>query len=139
MLCLYSTLIAQANEAPPTTMRYLALGDSYTIGESVSTAQRWPLQLQRLLHEGGIQLTRPEIIAATGWTTTDLRNAIGDTDPPGPYALVTLLIGVNNQFQGLSQEDYGKELAALIDLSIELTAGQPRRVLVVSIPDWVSA
>ena len=81
---------------------YLALGDSYTIGESVTEPARWPVQLVKVLEEKNIFIDSPEIIAKTGWTTTDLKKGIDDTILNFPYDWVSLLIGVNNQFQGKS-------------------------------------
>ena len=113
------------------TSRYLALGDSYTIGESVAEADRWPNQLARKLN-----IPQPVIIAKTGWTTDELNAAIDKADPHGPYDLVTLLIGVNNQYRGRDAEQYRREFAALLQRAIGFAGGNPRRVVVVSIPDW---
>ena len=111
--------------------RYLALGDSYTIGESVREADRWPNQLAR-----AIGIAQPEIIAKTGWTTDELSAAIDKADPKGPYDLVTLLIGVNNQYRGRDAEQYRKEFVALLNRSIAFAGGNASHVVVVSIPDW---
>jgi lysophospholipase L1-like esterase len=111
--------------------RFLALGDSYTIGESVAVADRWPNQLAVKL-----DIANPEIIAKTGWTTDELSSAIDAAKPQGPYALVTLLIGVNNQYRGRDAEQYRKEFAALLHRAIAFAGGDPKRVVVVSIPDW---
>jgi lysophospholipase L1-like esterase len=116
--------------------RVLALGDSYTIGESVAVADRWPNQLARALPAKGIAVADPEIIAKTGWTTDELSSAIDAAKPRGPYALVTLLIGVNNQYRGRSAEQYRTEFAALLQRAIGFAGGDPKRVVVVSIPDW---
>ena len=89
-----------------------------------------------LLRGRNVLVSDPEIIAETGWTTGDLRAALHTLNPRGPYDLVTLLIGVNNQFQGLSRSDYQRELAGLIAQSVKLTGNQPGHVLIVSIPDW---
>lgn len=110
--------------------RYLALGDSYTIGESVAPEQRFPVQLARELGIG-----EPLIIARTGWTTDELNAAIDAAAPQGPYDLVTLLIGVNNQYRGRSIDEYRTQFAALLQRAIGF-AGSPRKVVVVSIPDW---
>jgi len=110
---------------------YLALGDSYTIGESVAEDERWPNQLAR-----AIGLDKPLIIAKTGWTTDELSAAIDKADPRGPYDLVTLLIGVNNQYRGRDAEQYRREFAALLARAIGFAGGNPSRVVVVSIPDW---
>ena len=108
-------------------MRILALGDSYTIGEGVAPGERWPNQLG---------LGEPEIIARTGWTTDELNAAIDAAHPRGPYDLVTLLIGVNNQYRGRDADEYRREFAALLQRAIGFAGGDASRVLVVSIPDW---
>jgi lysophospholipase L1-like esterase len=117
-------------------MRFLALGDSYTIGESVPAAERWPMQLARRLREAGVYMENPLIIAATGWTTDELADALAQRDPRGPFELVSLLIGVNNQYRGRDLEEYRAQFAALLQQAIGLAGGDPRRVLVLSIPDW---
>ncbi|MGI8926600.1 MAG: GDSL-type esterase/lipase family protein [Tepidiformaceae bacterium] len=119
---------------PP--MRFLALGDSYPIGEGVQPAERWPLQLAALLRGEGLDVPDPEIIAATGWTTAELAQALDAARPRGPYALVSLLIGVNNQYKGLPLGEYAREFEALLARAIALAGGEPSRVLVLSIPDW---
>jgi lysophospholipase L1-like esterase len=121
--------LACATDRP--ARRYLALGDSYTIGESVAESDRWPNQLAN-----AIGLPQPEIIAKTGWTTDELSAAIDKADPHGPYSLVTLLIGVNNQYRGRDAEQYRREFDALLQRTIGFAGGEPQRVVVVSIPDW---
>src|SRR6185369_933663 len=98
---------------PPATTRYLALGDSYTIGESVPAEERFPVQLAKELKIG-----EPLIIARTGWTTDELNAAIDKEDPHGPYDLVTLLIGVNNQYRGRSADEYRQQFAGLLHRAI---------------------
>ena len=115
---------------------FLALGDSYTIGESVPESQRWPVQLAEALRAEGIDVGNVDIIARTGWRTDDLDAAITRTNPKGPYDLVTLLIGVNNQYQGRSLEQYRKEFPALLTRAVGLAGGKPERVIVLSIPDY---
>jgi lysophospholipase L1-like esterase len=117
-------------------MRFLALGDSYTIGEGVAEGDRWPVRLAALLRERGAAVGDPQIIARTGWTTDELSAAIDDADPRGPYALVTLLIGVNNQYRARSAEEYRGEFAELLRRAIGFAGGDASRVVVVSIPDW---
>lgn len=112
-------------------VRYLALGDSYTIGESVSPSERFPVQLARELNLG-----EPQIIARTGWTTDELNAAIDAANVQGPFELVTLLIGVNNQYRGRDAEQYRGEFAALLQRAIGFAGNRPSRVVVVSIPDW---
>jgi lysophospholipase L1-like esterase len=127
---------ADPTTTEPGPSRLLALGDSYTIGEGVLEAQRWPEQLAaRLRDEGRVEVS-VEIVARTGWTTSDLDAGIDTADPEGPYDLVTLLIGVNNQFRGLDLEAYRGEFDGLLQRAIGLAGDDPARVLVVSIPDW---
>lgn len=117
-------------------IRFLALGDSYTIGESVEATERWPVQLATMLRESGFDVDEPEIIARAGWTTDDLEAAISTADPRGAYGLVSLLIGVNNQYRGRPLDEYRTEFRALLGRAIGFASGVPGRVLVLSIPDW---
>lgn len=130
----FTMILGMIKATPPA--RVLALGDSYTIGESVAVADRWPNQLARALRARRVSVAEPEIIAKTGWTTDELSAAIDKADPHGPYALVTLLIGVNNQYRGRSEEQYRTEFAALLHRAIGFAGGDAKRVVVVSIPDW---
>ena len=116
--------------------RYLALGDSYTIGEGVDAAERWPVRLAALLRARGIVVAEPEIVARTGWTTDELDVAIDEAAPRGPYALVSLLIGVNNQYRGGAEPIYRSEFTALLRRAIGFAGGDASRVVVLSIPDW---
>ena len=116
--------------------RFLALGDSYTIGESVPESERWPVQLAARLRERGITVREPEIVARTGWTAVELAEGIRSAAPRGPFALVTLLIGVNDQYRGHALEEYRRELVALLDQAVRFAGGTPSRVVVLSIPDW---
>jgi undecaprenyl-diphosphatase len=111
--------------------RYLALGDSYTIGESVDVSERFPVQLARAMN-----LSEPQIIAKTGWTTDELNAAIDAANPQGPFDLVTLLIGVNNQYRGRSADEYRTQFTALLQRAIGFAGGNASHVIVVSIPDW---
>lgn len=117
------------------TFRFLALGDSYTIGESVSTSERWPVQLAARLTEKGIN-TELNMIARTGWTTIELWNAIRQNPPQGTYDLVTLLIGVNDEYRGGSTAQYRQDFRFLLGKAIHYAANDPRHVIVLSIPDW---
>jgi lysophospholipase L1-like esterase len=115
--------------------RYLALGDSYTVGESVSAEERWPNQLARLLEANEIQ-TQVTIIARTGWTTSELWQGIQAGDIQPPYDLVSLLIGVNNQYRGYDIKEYRDQFSFLLNKSIEYAYGEANQVIVLSIPDW---
>jgi lysophospholipase L1-like esterase len=120
------------------TRRFLALGDSYTIGEGVGTAERWPNQLADRLRESGVSLADPRIIARTGWTTTELLVAVDTASPPAgrQLDLVSLLIGVNDQYRGLGVDAFRSGFAPLLDRAMLFAASDPTRVVVVSIPDW---
>jgi lysophospholipase L1-like esterase len=116
---------------------YLALGDSYTIGQSVSQSDRYPVQTAKLLNNAGLHFSAPEIIAMTGWTTADLQKAIGNYHfKDSLYDIVTLLIGVNNEYQGRSQSEYANQFTALLQKSIQLAGGNASHVIVISIPDY---
>lgn len=119
-----------------TSLRYLALGDSYTIGEGVAPEGRWPLQLARALRAEGIALADPDIVATTGWTTDELDAAIDTADLSDPYDFVSLLIGVNNQYRGREADEYREQFEALLRRAIGFAGDHPGRVLVLSIPDW---
>ncbi|MBK8783257.1 MAG: SGNH/GDSL hydrolase family protein [Anaerolineales bacterium] len=116
------------------TYRYLALGDSYTIGESVSETERWPNQLAALVDPSKeIEVT---IIARTGWTTSELWEGIQAANPQGTYDMVSLLIGVNNQYRGYDMDEYREEFRFLLGKAVEFADGKPEHVIVLSIPDW---
>ncbi len=117
-------------------LRYLALGDSYTIGEGVSAADRWTHQLAAALRAEGIPLGDPATIAATGWTTDELDAAIDAAAPANDQDFVTLLIGVNNQYRGRAVDEYAVQFEALLERAIGFAGGRAGRVLVLSIPDW---
>ncbi|ALN60130.1 GDSL-like Lipase/Acylhydrolase [Lysobacter enzymogenes] len=115
---------------------YLALGDSYSIGEAVPEAGRWPVQLAAGLRARGVELASPRIIATTGWTTDELALALDLAEPLGDWDFVSLLIGVNNQYRGRSAAQYAGEYRQLLERTIGYARGRPDRVLALSIPDW---
>jgi lysophospholipase L1-like esterase len=116
---------------------YLALGDSYTIGQSVTVAERYPNQVAEILLADSIQIINPEIIAQTGWTTSDLIKRLNTTPPlRATYDIVSLLIGVNNQYQRSSQSQYREEFALLLNEAISYAGNNKKRVFVFSIPDY---
>lgn len=140
-LALSTLLIAGAASAasvpaPAAPLRYLALGDSYTIGEGVAPVERWPVQLAELLRKQGVPVGEPQIIARTGWTVSELSSGIDAAAPRGPFDLVTLLIGVNDQYRGGDAETYRPAFRAMLARAVALAGGDPRRVVVLSIPDW---
>lgn len=130
--------------APPTTpnlpignsINYLALGDSYTIGQSVCATCRFPEQLKARLSTMYSSTISLKIIATTGWTTTNLLSAIESQKPESNHDLVTLLIGVNNQFQHKNFSNYEKEFPELVNKAITLAKGDRKNVVVISIPDY---
>ena len=117
-------------------LRYLALGDSYTIGEGVDEAARWPVQLAGQLRDAGVDLAPPRIIATTGWTTDELAAGVAAEQPLGTFDLVSLGIGVNDQYRGRSVAEYRAQLEPLLQAATTLAGGRPDRVLMASIPDW---
>lgn len=117
-------------------LHYLALGDSYTIGEAVAAHERWPAELVRRLRSAGVMVDDPRIVATTGWTTDELSHAMDAAALAPPHDLVTLQIGVNNQYRGRAAQEYREQFAALLDRAIALAGGHAARVIVVSIPDW---
>ncbi|HYJ37924.1 MAG TPA: SGNH/GDSL hydrolase family protein [Chitinophagaceae bacterium] len=117
-------------------MTYLALGDSYTIGEGVLLHESFPYQVVQLLRREGFMFHAPEIIAKTGWTTDELQSEISATKLLSSYEFVSLLIGVNNQYREKSLEEYRQQMESLLKKSIRLAANRPARVIVLSIPDW---
>lgn len=134
--CILPSDIVKTNNQKAKTMHYLALGDSYTIGEGVTTEERWPLQLATRLRQTGIAIDDPTIIARTGWTTDELIAGIKRQAPQGPFDLVSLLIGVNNQFRGREEAEYREQFRSLLQTAIAFAGGDTNHVLVLSIPDW---
>ena len=114
---------------------FLALGDSYTIGESVDEKDRWSMQLIDLL-KTNFNFTKHDIIARTGWTTSELTQAIEAKKLTEQYDMVSLLIGVNNQYRGQSPDTYRVEFRILLNTSIKFAKNDAKKVIVLSIPDW---
>ena len=134
MGCMRGSAVGQNKELKP--VRYLALGDSYTIGASVAPAERWPVQLVAKLRTNGLLVAEPLIIARTGWTTDELMAGIEGQQPQGPFDLVSLLIGVNDQYRGRSSDEYRRQFRQLLHTAITYAGGHPTHVIVLSIPDW---
>jgi len=120
--------------------RILCLGDSYTIGEGVLASERFPAQLARRLEQAGFELSEPQIVARTGWTTGELLAALEQAreslSQSRPFHLVTLLIGVNNQYRGRPLDEYKRQFGELLEQAVGFAASQAQRVIILSIPDW---
>jgi lysophospholipase L1-like esterase len=127
-----STIDSKAQQ----TLTYLALGDSYTIGESLPLKDNFPYQTVDLLKQKGIQISEPVIVAKTGWTTDELMAAIDKRQLKGQFNFVSLLIGVNNQYRGRDIDTYQKEFEQLLQQAIAFAGGNRNHVFVLSIPDW---
>lgn len=139
MILLFSlciSLITSCNQMDQTNYSYLALGDSYTIGEAVTESERWPNQLVTKLKTDEVAVDKPRIIATTGWTTDELISAIEKESLDEVYDIVSLLIGVNNQYRGYAIEQYEREFDQLLSTAIGLAGGQEQNVFVLSIPDY---
>jgi len=121
---------------PSVPLRILALGDSYTIGEGVAPEERWPSRLVDGLRRRGLSVAEPVVVARTGWTTDELSAGLDVAAPEPPFDLVTLMVGVNNQYRGREVDEYADQLAGLAGRAVAFAAGRADRVVVVSIPDW---
>jgi lysophospholipase L1-like esterase len=115
---------------------YLALGDSYTIGTSIDPSDNYPNQTFQNLTGAGFKMAVPQIIAKNGWTSLDLINALKTTEKRNTYQVVSLLIGVNNQYQGRSMVEFESNFQSLLASAIVLTGNVPKKVFVFSLPDW---
>lgn len=120
----------------PAFLSFLSLGDSYTIGESVLLTESFPYQTVQALRKKGLLVQGPEIVAKTGWTTHELLSAMANYQFLPTYDIVTLLIGVNNQYRGQSVTEFATDFEVLIRKAIQLAGGQAQKVFVLSIPDW---
>lgn len=129
-------IVAMKTAPLPKTYSYLALGDSYTIGEKVPAAENFPSQVVRIMREKKKNFSAPKIIATTGWTTGELQTAINKARLKKKYDFVTLLIGVNNQYRGLKVVDYIPEFEHLLQQAIRFAGNDTTHVVVLSIPDW---
>jgi lysophospholipase L1-like esterase len=128
--------VIAAPAAPAAEIRILALGDSYTIGEGVAVDERWPMQLAMALRAQGVSVAAPTIVARTGWTTDELSAGIDEARPTGTFDVVTLLIGVNNQYRGRRVDEYRVQFRTLLERAIGFAGGRANHVIVISIPDW---
>jgi lysophospholipase L1-like esterase len=123
-------------EIPGKTFTCLSLGDSYTIGEQVRADENFPNQVRKILNDKGIIFEKPDIIAKTGWTTDELQQAIIKENPGRHYDIVTLLIGVNNQYRDRKVTGYIPEFESLLKQAIQFADNYTSHVIVISIPDW---
>ena len=128
--------IFKKNYIGKNTSKFLALGDSYTIGQSVEVNQRWPVQFLKELKSSVNAIDTLQIIARTGWRVDELKEAMNSSNLEPPYGLVSLLIGVNNQYQGQNANDFRPEFIEILEKSIKLVNDRKERLFVVSIPDW---
>ena len=118
------------------TSKFLALGDSYTIGQSVEVNERWPVQFLKELKATTNVIDTLQIIAKTGWRVDQLKEAMNSSDLEPPYGIVSLLIGVNNQYQGQNANDFRPEFIEILEKSLKLVENRTERLFVISIPDW---
>lgn len=138
-LMLFCCTFFGSNKILDTTMApitYLALGDSYTVGEQVAYSECFPVQTAALLRQQGDPVEAPQIIATTGWTTGELAAGIEAAHITQTYDIVTLLIGVNNQYRGYALSAYETEFTALLQQAIAFAGNRPSHIVVLSIPDW---
>ena len=130
------TAIFKKNYVGKNTSKFLALGDSYTIGQSVEINERWPVQFLKELKTSTSAIDTLQIIAQTGWRVDQLNEAMNNSDLEAPYGLVSLLIGVNNQYQGQKANSFKPEFIEILERSLKLVDNRKERLFVVSIPDW---
>ncbi|MFN7336448.1 MAG: SGNH/GDSL hydrolase family protein [Cyclobacteriaceae bacterium] len=135
-LLFFISILTVSGMQAQTPLRYLALGDSYTIGEAVAEVERWPVQLVKRWRDAGRAVADPRIIATTGWRTDNLKAAMTAANLTNDWDIVSLLIGVNNQYQGKPADQYAIEFEGLLNDAIRLAGGRKDRVFVVSIPDY---
>lgn len=136
LILILSLLISSKAFMQTKIYSYLALGDSYTIGESVPLTKNFPHQTVALLKKAGVNMNEPAIVAKTGWTTDELQEQLSRTRLAVPFDFVTLLIGVNNQYRGRSADEYAKQFEELLQQAIGYAGGITNQVIVLSIPDW---
>ena len=132
LMCIYMTTDMSAQSSKS----FLALGDSYTIGESVPIFESFPYQTLRMLREAGVKINAPEIVAKTGWTSDELLLGIENSVLLKKYDYVTLLIGVNNQYRGRNITEFKDQFKILLKKAIAYSGGKLKNVVVLSIPDW---
>lgn len=129
-------IIPSASNIYNDSVNYLALGDSYTIGTAIDVVDGFPNQTFQLLKSAGLKMNSLQIIAKNGWTADDLKNGLTNADKKSVYQIITILIGVNNQYQGKPISEFEPGFLYLLKTAIALTGNKPKRVFVMSIPDW---
>ena len=129
-------LILNNKSVAGSSYTFLALGDSYTVGENVALFENYPYQTVQLMRKAGYNFNAPEIIAQTGWTSNELKQGIRNTYLQPSYHFASLLIGVNDQYRGEDPEAYRTLFEQLLQQAISLTGNRRERVFVLSIPDW---
>ena len=138
ILFLLIFIVAMKRPLQKKAYTYLALGDSYTIGEKVPPEENFPNQAISILRKKGFEFAAPRIVARTGWTTDELKSGIHKSKLANHYDFVSLLIGVNNQYRGREASDYIKEFEFLLKQALKFAGNNPNRLIVLSIPDWSS-
>jgi lysophospholipase L1-like esterase len=136
MLFLVIFIVAMKHPQQKKEYSYLALGDSYTIGEKVAPEENFPNQAITILRENGFDFKAPRIVAKTGWTTDEIQDGIKEAKLDGHYDFVSLLAGVNNQYRKRSVTDYIPQFESLLDQALKYAGNRNNRVIVISIPDW---
>lgn len=136
LLLLFIFILGMKRPQQKTKITYLALGDSYTIGEKVAGKDNFPNQTVAQLKTNGVSIQQATIVAKTGWTTDELKTGIASTKLLKQYDFVTLLIGVNNQYRGRKVVDFIPEFEDLLNKAIQLAGNDTSHVMVLSIPDW---
>jgi len=135
LLISFAPIMAQ-NITLKSPVKFLALGDSYTIGESVEASKNWPHQLVDSLIGHGVNAEKPQVLATTGWRTDDLMNAVSNSHLASNFNLISISIGVNNQYQGKPFSQFEKELPLLFSQALKHCNNDTSRIFLVSIPDY---
>ena len=138
VLFLLIFIVAMKRPVQKKAFTYLALGDSYTIGEKVPSEENFPNQVISILRKKGFDFATPRIVARTGWTTDELQSGINRSNLEKHYDFVSLLIGVNNQYRGRDAAEYVQEFELLLKQALRFAGNDPKRLIVLSIPDWGS-
>ncbi len=136
LLCVSYFHYSHSQAMPHKTYTYLALGDSYTIGEMVAAQDNFPRQTVKLLEKEKYSFQPPVVVAKTGWTTDELQEGIANAALDKKYDFVSLLIGVNDQYRGRSKAEYAQQFEKLLIQALQLVGNFPQHVFVLSIPDW---